>query len=606
MQPTRLFDFIQYQKENYPQEKAFGHRSGGEWKYYSTAEMIEMSNQAAAGLLKMGVKPGEKIALVSYQNRPEWTMMDLAMLQIGVISVPVYPTISPREYEYIFNDATVTHCFCGDGDLVDKVRRAQLNVPSLKNIYSFDPQSNAIHWKEIFDTSFLWMVETMRKTIKAEDLATIIYTSGTTGDPKGVMLSHDNIVSNVLAVRPVLPVQAGQRVLSFLPLCHIFERVCSFAVTYIGASVTFVGTDNLGGDAGDLKAVRPHFFTCVPRLLEKVYEKIYGKGLELKGVKRKLFFWALSLTNDYEYDKKYTGWAALQRTIADKLIFSKWREAMGGEVQGIVTGASPCPAKMARIFSAAGIPIREGYGLTESSPGICINRFEPNGAKIGTVGPVLNGIEIMIDRSEGDYREGEGEVLSKGPNTMMGYYNKPDKTDESIKIINGERWLRTGDVGTLTDEANGAKFLKITDRKKELLKTSGGKYVAPAPIEGKFKEDFLIEQIMVIGDAQKFVSAFIVPAKEVLKEWCNTHAVAWTSLEDAIAHPKVQARYQASLDRYNPNFSHIEQIKKFKLLNTTWDAVKTDGTEAELTPTMKLKRRVILQKYSKEIEEMYG
>ena len=606
MQPTLLFDFIDYQQANYPQKKAFGHRLNGEWTYYSTQETISLARQAASGLLKIGVKPGDKIALVSYQNRPEWTIMDLAMLQIGAINVPVYPTISPREYEYIFNDANVSFCFCGDGDLVEKVRHAQHNVPSLKEIYSFDGVPNSIFWKDMFDTSFDWMIDNIRQNIKPDDLATIIYTSGTTGNPKGVMLSHDNIVSNVLAIRPILPVEAGHRVLSFLPLCHIFERTCSYAVTYMGTSVTYVGTDNLGGDDGDLRAVSPHFFTCVPRLLEKVYEKIYNKGLALKGIKRRLFFWALSLTNDFEFDQKHGGWAALQRTIADKLIFSKWREALGGSVKGIVTGASACPPKMVRIFSAAGIPIREGYGLTETSPGICISRFDEGGALIGTVGPALTGIEVKIDRSEGEYRPDEGEIITKGRNVMLGYYNQPDKTDEVIKVIHGERWLRTGDVGMLLKGKNGKEFLKITDRKKELLKTSGGKYVAPAPIEGKFKEDFLIEQMMVVGDNQKFVSAIIVPARDVLKEWCESHGVEWVSLDDAIAHPKVIARYQASMDRNNPHFSHIEQIKKFKLVNSIWEAVKTDHTEAELTPTMKLKRRVILQKYEKEIAEMYA
>lgn len=605
MQPSRLFDFIYYQKEHFPQEKAFAGKIDGKWEYYSTDDMINQSLRMAAGLLELGLQSGDKIAIVSYQNRPEWLIADFAALQIGVVDVPLYPTISPSEYEYILNDAEVKYAFVGDGDSYDKVAEAQKSVPSLKGIYTFDRQEGRPFWEDMWNENRIEEVKAISEAINPEQLATLIYTSGTTGRPKGVMLTHSNIVHMTYCTGELLPPQQGESVLSFLPLCHVFERAASYSFVYRGYNVYFTGTDNLGGETGDLRAVAPSYFNTVPRLLEKVYEAIYNKGLELEGVKKKLFFWALSLTDDYEYGKQYGFIEGIKRSIADKLIFSKWREALGGNVKGILTGAAPCPTKILRVFSAAGIPIREAYGLTETSPGLTINEFDPKKALIGSVGPAIKGVDLMIDRSEGDYREGEGEILARGVNVMSGYYKKPDKTAEVFKEIDGKKWFRTGDIGTFV-EKNGIKFLKITDRKKELLKTSGGKYVAPAPIETRFKEDFLIEQMMVVGDKQKFVSALIVPATEALKDWCKSNDVAWTSRAEVLKNEKVQARYQEILNQYNPNFSHIEQIKKFALLDAEWEPTKEDGSDAELTPTMKLKRRVILEKFGKEIEEIYG
>ncbi len=606
MEPTKLFDYIYYQKENFPQEKAFGYKKDGKWVYYSTDDIIEQANKVSCGLLKLGLQPGDKVATIVYKNRPEWTIMDIGMLQVGVINVPVYPTISPGEYEYIFNDSEVKYCVVGEGDLFDKVTSARPNVPSLKEIFSFDDHPKCKSWKTLFSDEGIEEVEKRKANVNPEEMATIIYTSGTTGNPKGVMLSHTNIASNVNGVKELLPIKAGEIALSFLPICHIFERTASYSYAYNGINVIFTGTDNLGGENGDLATLKPHFFTTVPRLLEKVYEKIYNKGVALTGIKKSLFFWALSLTEDYQFDQKKGGFAGLKNSIADKLIFSKWRDALGGNVKGILTGAAACPVKMARIFSAAGIPIREGYGLTETSPGLTINRFDRHGAMLGTVGPMLPGVELLIDDTEGDYREGEGEILAKGKNIMMGYYNKPDKTAEVTKEINGVKWFRTGDIGKLVDGPGGAKFLKITDRKKELLKTSGGKYVAPAPIENKFKEDFLIEQMMVVGEKQKFVSALIVPANEALMAWCKEECIEHDNVRDAIQDPKVIAHYQEICNKFNPNFSHIEQIKKFVLIDDTWEPVKTDGSDGELTPTMKLKRRVILEKYGNEIESIYS
>jgi len=555
-------------------------------------------------IIKLGVKPGDKIAVIVYANRPEWAIIDIGIEQIGAINVPVYPTISPGEYEYIFNDSGISLCFVGIGDLYDKVISAKPNIPSLGDIYTIDRQDGRLYWEDIFTDEGQEEVEARKAVIKPEELATIIYTSGTTGHPKGVMLSHNNIVSNVVPVKNILPIGKGETAMSFLPVCHIFERTALYSYAYNGVNVVFTGTDNLGGEEGDLRAIKPHFFTTVPRLLEKVYEKIYYKGLELTGAKKSLFFWALSLSDTYNYDEKRTGLAGIKFSIADKLIFSKWREALGGRIKGVVTGAAPCPVKIMRVFSAAGIPIREAYGLTETSPGLTFNGYSSNEAVMGSVGQTLPNVDIKID-TDGDYREGEGEIMAKGPNIMMGYYNKPDATADVIEESNGERWFRTGDIGTWVTGPNGKQFLKITDRKKELLKTSGGKYVAPAPIESKFKEDFLIEQIMVVGDKRKFVSALIIPATESLQAYCEECGLGWNSIEDAVKHPKIQARYQEILDQLNPQFSKIEQIKKFTLLPGNWEPTKIDGTDAELTPTLKLKRRVILEKHSGAIEQMY-
>jgi long-chain acyl-CoA synthetase len=594
MQPLRTFDFIQFQLHNFPQEKAFGYRYQGNWIYYSTADIINLANKLSSGLISLGIEKGDRIALATYQNRPEWTIADLAIQQIGAINVPVYPTISSSEYEYIFKDAGVKMAFVGKDDLYEKMSGAGLN----KIIVFDDLNDGKTYWKSLLNEDNLEQVEAIKNSILPDELATIIYTSGTTGHPKGVMLSHSNIVSNVLAITPISPISVGDSVLSFLPLCHIFERTASYHYAYKGTNVTFCSTEELGGEEGMLQLVKPHFFTTVPRLLEKVYEKIYNKGLELTGVKKKLFFWALDLTNDYEYDIQRPFPHSIKYKLADKLIFSKWRAALGGRVRGILTGAAPCPEKMLKIFSAAGVPIREGYGLTETSPGLCIGRYEKNSALIGTVGPPIDKIEIFIDDSEGVYLEGEGEILAYGPNIMMGYYNKPEATQEVMKSIGDKTWFKTGDIGRLVDY-KGQKFLKITDRKKELLKTSGGKYVAPAPIENALKESFFVEQAMVVGDGKKFVSALIVPSKEALsKHLANTNINSEKS--------EITNLYQGIIDSVNQNLGHVEQIKKFTIVQGDWTPSKEDGTESELTPTMKLKRRVILEKYKFEIEELYA
>lgn len=604
MNPTRTFDFIHFQNENCPQDKAFGYKYNGQWRYFSSSEIINFANNLSSGLLKLGVKKGDKIAIATYQNRPEWTIVDIAIQQIGAINVPVYPTISAKEYEYIFNDAGVSIVFVGKDDLFDKVQSAQKSVPSLQHIITLDPNDQAPHWLSISEPPNLETLESLKSSIVEDELATIIYTSGTTGNPKGVMLSHSNIVSNVIAISPISPIGVGDVVLSFLPLCHIFERTASYHYAYKGCNVVFCGTDELGGEDGMLQTVQPHFFTTVPRLLEKVYEKIYNKGLELTGLKNKLFFWALELTEDYEYDLVRDLKSKIQLAIADKLIFSKWRAALGGRVRGILTGAAPCPEKMIKIFSAAGIPIREGYGLTETSPGLCIGRYEPHQALIGTVGPCLDRVSIYIDTSEGTYLEGEGEILATGPNIMLGYYNKPQETQDVMKTIDGVTWFKTGDIGKLINQEDGTSFLKITDRKKELIKTSGGKYVAPAPIENALKENFLIEQAMVVGESKNFVSALIIPSYEALEKELKSKNLDIKG-NNNLNNPAVLKIYQQIIDEINKDLSKVEQIKKFALVLGNWEPYKEDGSQAELTPTMKLKRRVILDKYADQINQLY-
>jgi len=603
---TRLFEYMDKQLEFYPQQKSFGRKEGDDWLFFSSKDIVEKAEKLAAGLIALGLTKGDKVSIVSYKNRPEWYIVDLATQYLGIVNVPLYPTISAGEYEYILNDAGVKACFVGEGDLWDKVHEAKASVPSLEHVYTLDTHPTRPYYETLMTDTDRDKVREISKYVDTHDLVTIIYTSGTTGHPKGVMLSHANIIWVVDETLQSFPIGKGKRVLSFLPFCHIFERACIYGYTDAGVSVHCTGTDNLGGPDGDLAGVAPHFFTTVPRLLEKVFEKIYSKGESLTGLKKKLFFWALSLTDSYEHDKKYGGLAGIKKAIADKLIFSKWRDALGGSLEGIVTGAAPCPDKILRVFSYAGIPVMEGYGLTETSPTISINRFD-GWAKVGSVGTVINGIDILVDKGDGDYKEGEGEILVKGPNIMRGYYNKEEQTVAVFREVEGERYFCTGDIGKLVPGPGGKQYLEITDRKKELLKTSGGKYVAPAPIESKLKEDFLIEQTMVVGDKQKFVSALIVPAEDSLREWCKQNGVDNSqSLDALLKDPKVIDKYQQCIDLVNPEFGHVEQVKKFSLLPCTWEAVRADGSDTELTPTMKLKRRVIREKHASDIAEIYS
>ncbi len=603
---TRLFDLLYYQLKNHPIPNAInGRDSANNWKSYSSQQVVDASEKAAAGLIGLGLKPGDKVAIVVYKNRPEWLIIDFAIQMAGLISIPLYPTISVKEYAYILNETEVKIAFCGSGDLFDKLSASKEQVASLKTIFTFDEVPNKPFWETIFSTDFKQELAQTKARITEENLVTIIYTSGTTGNPKGAMLTHTNIMHVVKNVAPEMAVTEGDHVLSFLPLCHIFERSASFAYYYKGCKTFFVGTDNLSGSNGDLLAVQPVSFTAVPRLLEKIYEAIYNKGLALDGIKKKLFFWSLELTNHFELDQKSSWFKQLKLSIADTLVYSKWRKALGGKVKAIVTGAAPCPVKILRVFCAAGIPIREGYGLTETSPTLTLNTLKPYGAMFGSAGPTIDGVELFIDQESGKYKEDEGEILAYGPNVMLGYYKKPDINAQVFREIDKKRWFCTGDIGKIVKGPKGTNFLKITDRKKELLKTTGGKYVAPAPIENRIREAFLVAQIMVIGDQQKFVSALIVPAEEALKNYCAKKKIFTTSLEQLATHKKIIKRFQKIIDRCNPEFSHVEQIKKFRLVMSPWLPFHEDGSAAELTPTFKLKRRVILQKYKAEIASIY-
>ncbi len=563
----------------------------GEWKKYSTAEVTDLVNKLSAGLLSLGLSGNDmkvtnqdKVALIS-ANRPEWLMLDMACQQIGVILCPVYPTSNISELEFIFNDASVKYLFVGNEELFKKMEPALETVPSLKKIYSFDKVEGASHWKDLLLDDKTEKVEQIKKTILPEHCATIIYTSGTTGTPKGVMLSHLNIVSNVINSVNSFPFldNAKGRALSFLPLNHIFERLVSYIFIQSGISIYYAESIEKVGE--NLREVKPNVFATVPRLLEKVYEKIMATGADLTGIKKQLFFWSVNLAKEYDNLKDQGVFYNLKLAIANKLIFSKWREALGGNVEYIITGSAACQVRLLRIFNAAKIPIYEGYGPTENSPVISVNRRSPGGMKFGTVGPVLDGQEVKI--------EADGEICVKGPSVMIGYYKRPDLTAETV--IDG--WLHTGDIGVFED----GKYLKITDRKKELFKTSGGKYVAPQPIENKMRESRFIEQIMVVGADRKFVSALIVPSALNLKDWFKENNMIFTSITNALKNPEVLKFYKSIVEDLNKSFNHVEQIKKFELLPNEWTI--EDG---ELTPTLKLKRKVILEKYASNIEDIYN
>ncbi|MEO5941859.1 MAG: long-chain fatty acid--CoA ligase [Ferruginibacter sp.] len=589
----RIFDFLKYQLERFPKADMFASKVNNAWETLSTQDVTALVDKLSAGLLQMGVGGGDmkienqdKIALVS-RNRPEWLILDMACQQIGAALCPIYPTTNINELEFIFNDATVKYAFISGEEILAKVNDIKSKVPSLISIFSFDKMEGAHYWKDIFalvQATDLSAMEDIKANILPSHCATIIYTSGTTGTPKGVMLSHTNIVMNVINSRISFPFEdeVKARALSFLPLNHIFERMVSFI--YISSGISIYYAESLETIGDDLKEVQPNLFTTVPRLLEKVYEKIMSKGAELTGIKRKLFNWAVKLGNEYDSQNKGSLSYRMQLAIANKLIFNKWREALGNKIDFIVTGGAACQVRLIRIFTAAGIPIYEGYGPTENSPVISVNSKRDKGTKFGTVGLPIIGQEVKLMP--------DGEICVKGPSVMMGYYKRPDLTAETI--IDG--WLHTGDIGVFEEE----KFLKITDRKKELFKTSGGKYVAPQPIENKMKESPYVEQMMIVGAEQKFVGALIVPSMPNLKEWMRQRNIPFTTNEDAVQNAEVHKFYRDLIESFNTYFNHVEQVKKFELMPDEW-TIET----GELTPTLKLKRKVIMEKNKAAIERIY-
>jgi long-chain acyl-CoA synthetase len=591
-EPKRLFDCLQFHLKSKPLPNMLAAKENGKWKTYSTEEVNNTVEKLGAGLLNLGIQcddmtaeKRDKIAILS-KNRPEWIMLDLAVQQIGAILTPIYPTINVQDLEFVLKDAQVKIVFVNDEELFHKVLSVKDRVPCLQEIYTFEHVANARHWKEILslsDEAAIQKMKTIAAGIAYEDLATIIYTSGTTGTPKGVMLSHRNILSNVMACYPCLPDFADMRALSFLPLNHIFERMISYFYLYRGIAIYYAESMDTIGD--NLKEVKPDIFTTVPRLLEKVYDRIMAKGAELTGLKRKLFYWAHDLATRYEINKPMGFSYNMQLALANKLIFSKWREGLGNNLKCIVSGGAAAQVRLIRIFTAARIPVLEGYGLTETSPVISVNRYEMHNRMFGSVGPVIDEVEVKIAE--------DGEILCKGPNVMMGYYKRPDLTQETMS---GE-WYHTGDIGMIVDN----KFVKITDRKKELFKTSGGKYVAPLPIENKLKESIYVEQIMVVGAEQKFVGALIIPAFPSLKEWARKQGIADMPNEQLIKQPKVIELFRDLVDSYNKYFNHVEQIKRFELLPQEW-SIET----GEMTPKMSIKRKVVMEKYRDSIEHIYA
>jgi long-chain acyl-CoA synthetase len=581
----RLFDAFRYQQEQYPVEDSLAEKVNGQWIKYSSAEVISQCDAVSRGLYKHGIRPGDKIAIIA-TNRPTWNFLDVGMMQAGAINVPVYPNISLDDYRFILSDAEVKTVFVGDRSLYNKISPLQKEIHSIEKIYTLSMVEGAPHWSEILEGNEEVdqnIIEAIMEEIEPDDLATIIYTSGTTGTPKGVMLSHNNIISNAKAAAEIIEIRSGHRILSSLPICHIFERMACYLFFYVGARVYYA--ERVESIADNLKEVKPHFFTTVPRLLEKLYEKIMEKGKALTGAQRKIFDWAMKLAEQYQPYTRQNPIYAMQLALARKLVFSKWQAAVGGEILGIVSGAAALQPRLARIFSAAGIPVIEGYGQTEASPVIAANRFSSD-SRLGTVGPALPGVTVKIAIED-------GEILVKGPNVMLGYYKRPDLT---MQTIDHNGWLHTGDVGKLVE----GRYLKITDRKKELFKTSGGKYVAPQVIENVFKESFFIENILVVGENRKTISALIVPSVPVLEKWCEEYGLHFDSKSEMLQSPAIHKKFSEIRDQFNKRFSEVERVKKFALLGDTW-SIET----GELTPTAKIKRKVVVEKYKNVIENLY-
>lgn len=585
---TRLFDFPYYQEQKYPKQDALVTKKAGQWVKTSTSEYIQKSNQLSRGLLKLGVQKNDKIAIISSSNHTEWNIVDIGVLQVGGQTVPVYPTISEQDYEFILNHSGAVYCFVSDADVYKKIKKIRKNIPLLREVYAFQVIEGCKSWEELLDLgadeSNMSELEGRKKEVLPSDLASIIYTSGTTGQPKGVMMSHNNIVSNVLSSAERVPLDAGNGVaLSFLPVCHVFERMILYLYQYYGISIYFAESIEKIGE--NIKEVKPTIMSVVPRLLEKVYDKIYAKGDELTGIKKALFFWAVDLGLKYEPYEANGLWYEFKLKIARKLIFSKWKEGLGGNLEVIVSGSAALQPRLSRVFAAAEMAVMEGYGLTETSPVIAVNDMRNNGYRVGTVGRIIKGVIVKIAE--------DGEILCKGPNVMMGYYKDEEKTKEVIE--NG--FFHTGDIGFIDPDG----FLKITDRKKEIFKTSGGKYIAPQLIENAMKESRFIEQVMVIGEGEKMPAAIIQPNFDFIVEWAKAKKIdVGTSKTEIATSDRVIARIQKDVDKCNLKFGHWEMIKKIALTPEVWSV---EG--GHLTPTMKLKRKVIKQKYMDIYNQIY-
>lgn len=584
---TRLFDILENQVKNKPLKRALNTKYNGVWESTSSEEFLEKSNQISRGLLQLGVKKGDKVAIISSNNRTEWCIVDIGVLQIGAIDVPIYPTITAEDYSYIINHSESKYCFVSDVVVYEKIKSIQNECPNLKEIYCFDTIKGCKHWSAVLelgkDAAHQSKVLAIKESVNPQDLATIIYTSGTTGTPKGVMLSHNNIVSNVIAAQKRLPLDKGKAVaLSFLPLCHIYERMLMYLYQLSATEVHFAESLETIGE--NLNEVNPDVMTAVPRLLEKLYDKIYGKGQTLTGIKKKLFNWAVNVGLDYEpYGKNGVGYS-IKLFIARALIFKKWKSALGGNLKLIASGSAALQPRLARVFTAAGLTVVEGYGLTETSPVISVNDMRDGKFRVGSVGQVVENVKVKI--------ADDGEILCKGPNIMMGYYKNQKLTDEVIK----DGYFHTGDIGHIDDDG----FLKITDRKKEMFKTSGGKYVAPQVIENIVKQSTLIDQVMVVGESQKYPAALIQLNFDAVNEWLGQTDIPLNYTE-MVANEKVLNKIKKDIDQANENFAQWEKIKKFKLTPEIWSV-----DSGHLTPTMKLKRKIIKSKYQDLLEEIYS
>ena len=585
MQISRLFDLINYQISTYEKGFPLARKMDGTWKTYSSRDLKKIADNLSLAFLKTGIQKNDKVAIIS-NNRPEWNFIDLALQQIGAISVPMYPTISSEDYNYIFHHAEVKKIFVGDEDIFHKAKEGSSDMEA--QIISFDKIEGCDYWEDFMalgEDGDLSVLEAIKDTVKNGDMFTIIYTSGTTGRPKGVMLTHSNVISNLFAVEDRMIVPRGEsKALSFLPLCHIYERTGSFCFIYMGISIYYAESMESIGE--NLKEIQPQIFNTVPRLLEKVYDKIVSKGYELTGVKKSLFFWALNLGLKYEPNKNQGFWYNFQLKLANKIIFSKWREALGGNVMQINSGASALQPRLARVFWSAGIPVCEGYGLTETSPVVSASISNLKEIRIGMVGKIVKEVEVKI--------ASDGEIMVKGPNIMQGYYKQPELTAE---VLEPDGWFHTGDIGELHE----GNYLKITDRKKEMFKTSGGKYIAPQPMENKFKESSIIEQVLVVGENKNYPAALIIPSILGLQDWCRHKDIPYTTNAEMLQKPEILDKFQKEIDNLNKYFGKWEQVKRFKILPQQW-TVET----GELTPTMKLKRKVIHQKFAKEIESLYA
>jgi long-chain acyl-CoA synthetase len=588
--PTRVFDLLAYQQAHFPKPDSLAYKVNGNWVKFTTDEVLAIVEQLACGLQLAGVQAGDKIANVTDNNRPEWNFVDLATLTLGAVHVPIYPNASADDYRFILSDARPSLVFVSNQRLLELIRPLVAEVPGIRSIYTYDEVTGAESWKKLAEAGKTALLDGARRqklaetraTVKPEDLATLIYTSGTTGQPKGVMLSHLNLVSNALAAAEILRPCGHERALSFLPLCHIYERTVVNMYAYVGTSIYYA--ENLDAIAQNLKEIQPDTFSTVPRLLEKIYERILARGEQLSGLKRRIFFWALHLGLKFDPDAHCPWLRRLELAVADVLVFRKWREAFGGRISGIISGSAALQPRLARVFWAAGISVWEGYGPTEAAPVISVNRPKTSLHKLGTVGPVIPGGEIKIAE--------DGEILYRGPNVMMGYYKRPDLTKE---VIDADGWLHTGDVG----EMDGP-FLKITDRKKEIFKTSGGKYIAPQQVENQLKDSRFIAQCMVVGENHKFPAALIVPQFEAVQSWLATQGESTADRAGMSRHPKVIELIQGEIDRCNERFGRYSQVKKFALLEEEWTIAS-----GELTPTLKLKRKQILKKHAGEIAALY-